>query len=357
MTVNKTPTSPKKSPSGLKGGDIFLIVVLIVILSVGLLLARWKVLCDRGQTNTLCPVQLSEVSRPAYTAALLATDTPSATQNVTLTAAPEQNSDSSSVAFTINGADQLQPQSDAQPAIPTNTTTPTAVFTAIVTNALFLPTMKPATATATPLSSPTEALEIQPEIVLDSLITAFQLLQPVATATPLPSPTTSIEARLPPEPPKRIITATPTPTPTPTTPILVTNTPTPTPTVTPTELPAVGYEIYELTGYKWGKLGGGSSHAYRFMPKQAPTRLVLLYRPEVNQPGQRNFDFVLTKDGGEYVGLGSDYGEFLTGEGYSGLIWQGGEAGEVYYMDIINKSNTTIDYCLVSKLVNSWVCE
>ncbi|MEM7030156.1 MAG: hypothetical protein AAF629_11365 [Chloroflexota bacterium] len=400
MATNPRPAV--KQVKSLKKKDIIFLTALTIGLALGLPLARWQVMCIRGQSSPLCLSLGVDDPRPsiAYAKPVTVTPTPTAT------ASPEQVEQvgTTPTAIWTSTADILLPplktptatataeviqeraatapltdNSDATIDDDQSDETGLALAQSQATNLVF-GLLTSALTTETPSPTPTKAASPTPVPTQTPLLTGDNAFLPtlksnptngvtstaqLPTATPLQAlastlalaaAKTSTSASVPTE--SAIITNKPLPTET-ATPATITVLP-PTPTLSPTasltETTAPQYGLFDLLQPQRGSLMPFSSQAHRFESTQAETLILLFVAPDLPEK-ERLVEFIVSRDGGSYVGQSSPYHNIASGQGNYALIWKGGEAKTVYYIDVINKTDKVIDYCLVSENVSAWVCE
>lgn len=137
-------------------------------------------------------------------------------------------------------------------------------------------------------------------------------------------------------------------------PVVVIPPPPPLPTAPPT-----GITFFDLDGRSaFGRLEASKDRWYAFSEKNKETVFIFMFKPSLNGLQISILDQDQTNQW-RTVGVGSlpaadRDGDLNTRE----LIWRGGPLilGKTYYLQLINNSQETIEYCLMPKDVDQWDC-
>jgi uncharacterized protein YgiM (DUF1202 family) len=309
--TQEEPGAMARQPFGLTCGSIALIS-LTVILIIGFVPTRLQIQCGRENANVLCtPTPTIPTETPTHTP----TWTPTPTHTYTPTSTPTST-------YTPTPT-------------PTYTPTPTPTFTPTAT-----PTATP-TPSAVILAEPRLMLRLQPCLesgIVDRLETGEEVAILGRTPTGqwyrirtsdekegwVSSNDQLIESSVNPKE-LEIITHSPCP------------------TSSPQES---GRPIS-------GTLNPNAKLGHVFTVQDEPITFNLLFRPNVN--GLVAQIYIYKQDDTEYVGSGTR--QPLEAGDIGRLSWTGGERNFSYYIDIVNYSTQTFEYCLVAKEVFEWVCD
>lgn len=137
-------------------------------------------------------------------------------------------------------------------------------------------------------------------------------------------------------------------------PVVVIPPPPPLPTALPT-----GITPFDLDGPSaFGSLEANKDRWYSFSERNKETVFILMFKPNLNGLQISILDQDQTNQW-RTVGVGSlpaadRDGDLNTRE----LIWRGGPliVGKTYYLQLVNDSQETIEYCLMPKDVDQWDC-